>query len=65
MFDKIMIIDKGGYMIFYGNPTETVIWFKTLANHANAYDDQCIACGNVDTDQLLRIIEAKVGQRIR
>ena len=60
MFDKIMIIDKGGYMIFYGNPTETVIWFKTLANHANAYDDQCIECGNVNTDQLLRIIEAKV-----
>jgi len=60
MFDKIMIIDKGGYMIFYGNPTETVIWFKTLANHANAYDDQCITCGNVNTDQLLRIIEAKV-----
>ncbi|MCK7538276.1 MAG: ATP-binding cassette domain-containing protein [Marinilabiliales bacterium] len=60
MFDKIMIIDKGGYMIFYGNPTETVIWFKTLANHANAYDDQCVACGNVNTDQLLRIIEAKV-----
>ena len=60
MFDKIMIIDKGGYMIFYGNPTETVIWFKTRANHANAYDDQCITCGNVNTDQLLRIIEAKV-----
>ncbi len=60
MFDKIMIIDKGGYMIFFGNPTETVIWFKTLANHANAYDDQCVACGNVNTDQLLRIIEAKV-----
>ena len=60
MFDRIMIIDKGGYMIFYGNPTEAVIWFKTRANHANAYEDQCIACGNVNTDQLLQIIEAKV-----
>jgi ABC-type multidrug transport system ATPase subunit len=60
MFDRIIIIDKGGYLIFYGNPTETVIWFKTRANYANAFEDQCITCGNVNTDQLLQIIEAKV-----
>ena len=60
MFDRIMIMDKGGYMIYYGNPTEAVIWFRTRANHANAFEDQCIACGNVNTDQLLQIIEAKV-----
>ena len=60
MFDKIMIIDKGGYMIFYGNPTEAIVYFKTKASHANAGEDQCITCGNVDTDQLLQIIEAKV-----
>jgi len=60
MFDRIMIMDKGGYMIYYGNPTEAVIWFKTRANHANAFEDQCIACGNVNTEQLLQIIEAKV-----
>jgi len=60
MFDRIMILDKGGYMIFYGNPNETVIWFKTRTNLANAFEDQCITCGNVDTDQLLRIIESKV-----
>lgn len=60
MFDRIMILDRGGYMIFYGNPNETVIWFKTRTNLANALEDQCITCGNVDTDQLLRIIESKV-----
>ena len=60
MFDRIMILDRGGYLIFYGNPNETVIWFKTLTNLANATEDQCISCGNVDTDQLLRIIESKV-----
>jgi len=60
MFDRIMILDRGGYMIFYGNPNETVIWFKTRASLANAIEDQCITCGNVDTDQLLRIIESKV-----
>jgi ABC-type multidrug transport system ATPase subunit len=60
MFDKVMIIDKGGYQIFYGNPTEAIIYFKTKSRHANADEDRCANCGNVNTDQLLQIIEAKV-----
>ncbi len=60
MFDKIMIIDKGGYKIFYGNPSEAVVYFKIKSSHANACEDQCITCGNIDSDQLLKIIEAKV-----
>ncbi len=60
MLDRIMILDRGGYLVFHGNPTETVVWFKKRANLANAFEDQCITCGNVDTDQLLRILETKV-----
>jgi ABC transport system ATP-binding/permease protein len=60
MFDKIMIIDKGGYQIFYGNPSQAIVYFKTRASYANAHEDQCIACGNVNSDQLLQIIEARV-----
>ncbi|TAL69268.1 MAG: ATP-binding cassette domain-containing protein [Bacteroidetes bacterium] len=60
MFDNIMIIDKGGYQVYYGNPTEAIIYFKTITNHANKDEDQCVKCGNVDTDQILQIIEAKV-----
>jgi ABC transport system ATP-binding/permease protein len=60
MFDKIMIIDKGGYPIYFGNPTEAIIYFKTISKHANPEEDQCIKCGNVDTDQILQIVEAKV-----
>jgi ABC-type multidrug transport system ATPase subunit len=60
MFDRIMVIDKGGYQIFYGNPTEAIIYFKTLSNHANPLEDQCIICGNVNADQILQIVEAKI-----
>jgi ABC-type multidrug transport system ATPase subunit len=60
MFDKVMIIDKGGYEIYYGNPTEAIIYFKTITNHGNPEEDQCVKCGNVNTDQILQIIEAKV-----
>jgi len=60
MFDRIMIIDKGGYQIFYGNPTEAIVYFKILSNHANPLEDQCIKCGNVNADQILQIVEAKI-----
>jgi len=60
MFDKIIFMDKGGYQIYYGNPSEAVVYFKTKSNHANAKEDQCICCGNVDPDQVLQIIEAKI-----
>jgi ABC-type multidrug transport system ATPase subunit len=60
MFDKIIFMDKGGYQIYYGNPSEAVVYFKTRSNHANAKEDQCIRCGNVDPDQVLQIIEAKI-----
>jgi len=60
MFDKIIFMDKGGYQIFYGNPSEAVIYFKTKSNHANAKEDQCTCCGNVDPDQVLQIIESKI-----
>jgi ABC transport system ATP-binding/permease protein len=60
MFDKIMIIDKGGYQIYYGNPTEAIVYFKTHSNSPNPDEDQCAKCGNINTDQILQIIEAKV-----
>ena len=60
MFDRIIFIDKGGYQIYCGNPSEAVVYFKTRSNHANAKEDQCIRCGNVDPDQVLQIIEAKI-----
>jgi len=60
MFDRIIFMDKGGYQIYYGNPSEAVVYFKTKSNHANASEDQCTKCGNIDPDQVLQIIEAKI-----
>jgi len=60
MFDKIIILDKGGYQIFYGDPMEAVVYFKTQSHHVNANEDHCNRCGNVNPDQVLQIIEAKV-----
>ncbi len=60
MFDKLMILDVGGYPIYYGNPVDSVIYFKTVVNHANSNESECIECGNVNPEQVFNIIESKV-----
>lgn len=60
MFDKMLIMDIGGYPIYYGNPVEAIIYFKKITNQINSEKDQCTECGNVNPEQLFNIIEAKV-----
>ncbi|MES2681176.1 MAG: ATP-binding cassette domain-containing protein [Bacteroidota bacterium] len=60
MFDKLMILDVGGYPIYYGNPVDAVSYFKRLVNHVNAEESECSACGNVNPEQIFNIIESKV-----
>ena len=60
MFDMLMILDVGGYPIYYGNPVDSVIYFKTVVNHANCNESECIVCGNVNPEQVFNIIESKV-----
>lgn len=60
MFDKLMILDVGGYTIYNGNPVDGVIYFKQLINHVNPNESECITCGNVNPEQIFNIIEQKV-----
>lgn len=60
MFDKLWLLDKGGFMIYDGNPVEALVYFKTETSQANAAESECPSCGNVETDNILQIIEVKV-----
>jgi ABC transport system ATP-binding/permease protein len=60
MFDNMMILDTGGYMIFYGNPVEAVMYFKRLDQQINSELGECPACGNVNPELIFNIIEARV-----
>ncbi len=60
MFDKMFIMDTGGFPIFYGDPVEAGIYFKTAANQVGSQQGQCMACGNVNPEQMFNIIESKV-----
>jgi len=60
MFDKLVILDVGGYQIYYGNPVDAVIYFKNIVDMVNAEKGECIECGNVNPEQIFNIIETKV-----
>ena len=59
-FDNLMILDTGGFPIYYGNPVESVIYFKKAINHVSANESECHHCGNVNPEQIFNIIETKV-----
>ncbi|PKP11813.1 MAG: ABC transporter [Bacteroidetes bacterium HGW-Bacteroidetes-4] len=60
MFDKLLIMDRGGYLIYYGNPVDSVVYFKTMSNHVNAMEAECYHCGNINPEKVLQIVESKV-----
>lgn len=60
MFDSLLILDTGGFPIYYGNPVEAVIYFKKAINHVTANESECFHCGNVNPEQIFNIIETKV-----
>ncbi|MBK3518660.1 ATP-binding cassette domain-containing protein [Carboxylicivirga marina] len=60
LIDKLMLIDKGGRIIYNGNPMDAITYFKQKASHVNPEEKECYACGNVQTEQPLRIIEARM-----
>ncbi len=60
MFDKLLILDTGGYQIYYGNPVKAVTYFKDIIDMIDKDQSTCIECGNVNPEQIFNIIEAKV-----
>lgn len=59
LFDKLWLLDKGGYPVYNGNPVDAVVYFKTMSTQINAAESECTRCGNVIPEQILQIIEAK------
>ncbi|HAF29799.1 MAG TPA: ABC transporter [Bacteroidales bacterium] len=59
LFDKLWILDKGGYPIYQGNPVDAIVYFKTITSLVNAAESECACCGTINPDQVLQIVEEK------
>jgi len=60
LFDSILMMDKGGHPVYYGNPVDAVTYFRKSANYVNPEENSCETCGSVDAEQPLQILEAKI-----
>lgn len=60
MFDRLLILDTGGFQIYYGVPVESVVHFKQAMKMVDSEEGECSSCGNVNPEQVFDIIETKV-----
>ena len=60
LFDRLWLLDKGGYPVYDGNPIDAITYFKREARHADADVSACPYCGNVKPETVLNIIDAKI-----
>lgn len=59
-FDKILVLDHEGQMVYYGNPTDAIVHFKSLDAQINYDVGECPSCGNVNSETLFNILETRV-----
>jgi len=59
LFDRFLILDKEGHVIYKGNPIDAITYFKSLSNYVNADVGHCVSCGNVMPEEILKMVEAR------
>ena len=59
LFDRLWLLDKGGYPVYDGNPIDAITYFKSAAHYADAETSACPTCGNVNPEIVLNIIDEK------
>ena len=59
MIDKLLVMDQGGRVVYYGHPISAINYFKHEAHYADAEETECLSCGNINADEILRIIESR------
>lgn len=60
LFDQLLILDTGGYLIYSGQPVESLNYFKSSIHMANRSENECPVCGNVNVEQVLHIVSTPV-----
>ncbi len=60
MFDSLLLLDVGGYQIYYGDPVDAIVYFRDVVNMIQRDQGSCITCGNVSVEQIFNIIETRI-----
>lgn len=60
LFDRLLIMDVGGYLIYDGIPLNAIAHFKIFSFRGNAHERECSLCGNVNSEQIFNIIDSRI-----
>ena len=60
MLDRLLILDTGGYLIYNGDPIDSIMYFKSRVQAADWNESECATCGNVNPEQVFNIVETSV-----
>lgn len=58
-FDKILLLDKEGYPVYFGNPVESIPYFNNLGESFVTVADSCQTCGNINPESIFKILEER------
>ncbi len=59
MFDKIIVLDKEGYPVYFGNPLDAIPYFNDYFQRVFASSDICSVCDNVNPEAIFKVLEEK------
>lgn len=60
IFDRVIMLDEGGFMIQYGNPVDIISYFKEKDGQVSHHQAQCSNCGNVNAEQIFNIVHSEI-----
>ncbi|MDR0348479.1 MAG: ATP-binding cassette domain-containing protein [Tannerella sp.] len=60
LFNRLWLLDRGGYPVYDGNPIEAITYFKQAAKYTDQDISVCSTCGNVNPELILNIIDSKI-----
>lgn len=59
-FDKLILLDKDGHLIYYGNPLEAVTYFKLKAGYPVKSTGEYDEGSHVNPEQIFDIVETRI-----
>ncbi len=60
MFDRLVILDQGGYVVYNSDPVDSLVYFKSRIKQADWSESECPVCGNVNAEQIFDILESQI-----
>ncbi len=59
LLDQLLLLDKGGYLVYDGHPMGAPSWFRERAGYVERPGEGAYGAAHVDPDEMLRILEER------